>query len=104
MDLLDKLLSKRGLKWEDLTPEEREYASQLVNSVQKAQITVEDIRSFISASRDTLILEVSKHDTGSKEDLLIKARIRNYTMLLGFLSGPEKAKKALENAIAGAVG
>lgn len=101
MDVLDQLLVKYGLKYEDLNNVERETLDSWMGALRQNQVTIEKIREYLTAMRDSLLLEVSDYKTGSVQDCLVKARIRNYTLLLAFLSTPEKAKEALERAIAG---
>jgi hypothetical protein len=97
----DALLKQFGLKYEDLNAVERETFNNQVNAIQQGQLTLEKLKENITTMRESLILEMSTHDTGSKQDLFVKARIRNYSLILSLFDGAEKARKALERSLAG---
>lgn len=97
----DILLKKYGLKYEDLNPVEKESFHNMVDSVKQGQLTLEKVKDYLHAMRDSLLLEMSSYDTGTKQDLFIKARIRNYTLLISLFETPEKAQKSLEQALRG---
>lgn len=102
--MLDQLLEKVGLKYEDLNAVERETLNTWAEALQKGQLGVESIKAYISSMRDGVIAELCKTENGSKQDTFLKARLRNYTLLEGFLSSPEKAKQQIENAISSMIG
>ena len=101
--MMDSILKKFGLKFEDLRPGERETLYSWTESLQQNQLTVDGVKAYISAMKDTVEQELTKVNHNSKEDLFLKARLRNYLLLEAFLTSPEKAKKALERAVAGIV-
>jgi hypothetical protein len=107
--LLDKLLEKFGLKWDDLdTPGhsgEREYLLQMVSSIEQKQVTVQTIREHIanmkSVVEQRLINEpefnyIFIFKVPNRKQILLKARLENYLLLESMLSSPEKAQKAVE--------
>jgi hypothetical protein len=97
----DEILQQIGLKYEELTSVERETFSTWLEALNKSQLTIERIRTYIASMRDAVITELTQVPMGNDRDYLLKARLRNYMLLEAFLSTPEKAKKALENALAG---
>ncbi len=97
--MIDELLTKVGLKYEDLNSSEKETLNVWMEALQKGQLSVEKIKEYISAMREAVENEVAKSDLGSKQDLFLKARLRNYLLLESFLSTPAKAKEQIENAI-----
>lgn len=101
---IDTLLEKVNLKYDDLTPDEKQTLNTWSEALQKGQLTVERIREYIVSMKQAVESEVTKTDLNSKQDLLLKARLRNYMLLEGFLSTPEKAQEQIENAISGMVG
>lgn len=98
---IDSMLKKYGVKYEDLNAVERESFNNMLASMQQNQLTLEKLKEHLEGMRDSLINEVSNYANGSKQDLFVKARLRNYTLLLAFMQTPEKAKKAFERALAG---
>lgn len=100
---MDKLLEKVGLKYEDLSVVEKETLNTWMEALQKGQLSVEKIKGYIGSMREAVEQELAKADLGSKQDLFLKARLRNYMLLDGFLTTPEKAKEQIENAISGMI-
>lgn len=101
--MIDSILEKIGLKYEDLNTAERETLGSWMEALSKNQLTIEGVKGYIASMRDSVEQELTKTDHNSKQDLLLKARVRNYMLLEAFLSTPEKAKQALERAMAGMV-
>jgi len=101
--MIDKILQKAGLKYEDLNKVERETLNTMINSLGQNKLTVSKVKDHINAMRDSVEKELTVTDLNSKQDLFLKARLRNYMLLEAFLSTPEKAKEALDRALAGLV-
>jgi hypothetical protein len=101
--MLDELLEKVNLKYEDLNSAERETLNSWMEALQKGVVSVEKIKEYITSMREAVESEVAKSDLGSKQDMFLKARLRNYLLLDAFLTTPERAKQQIENAISGLV-
>lgn len=99
--MIDKLLEKIGVKYEDLNPQEKETLNVWMEALQKGQLSVDKIRDYISSMKEAVEAELCKHEVEGKQDLFLKARLRNYMLLEAFLSTPEKAKAQIESAITG---
>jgi hypothetical protein len=104
----DNLLDKAGLKFEDLNAAERETYNQWLESLSKNTLTLASVRDYVQAMKDQvegeLVAFVGPKTVWDflfrrKKDVYLTARLRNYMLLLTFLSGPEKAKKALERSL-----
>ncbi len=100
---IDKLLEKVGLTYEELTSAERDTLNTWMESLQKSKISVGSVKNYIVSMRDAVEMELTKTDLNSKQDLLLKARLKNYMLLEAFLSTPEKAREALNRAISGMI-
>jgi len=98
--MLDKILEKYNLKYDDLNPEERETINVWLQSVQQGQVTIEKVKDYITSMKLAVENELTKIGHNSKQDIFLKARLRNYMLLDSFLSSPEKAKQQLERSIA----
>lgn len=96
---MDELLKRYGLKYEELNSAERETLNNWMDAMQKGGLSIERIKQYIENMRDAVAVEVSNYENGTRQDLYVKARLRNYTLLLGFLSTPEKAKEQFERAL-----
>ena len=101
--MLDQFLEKAGLKYEDLNAIERETLNTWMEALQKGQVSVEKVKEYITSMKEAVERELSKSNLGSKQDLFLKARLRNYMLLDAFLTTPERAKQQIENAISGMV-
>lgn len=104
MNLMDELLQQHNLKYEDLNSVERETFHTMLESLQKNQLTIEKIKGYIETMRDSVETELTKIGHESKQDIFLKARLRNYMLLEAFLTSPEKAKAAMERALKGVKG
>jgi len=101
--MLDQILERIGLKYEDLSGVEKETLRKWMEDLGKSQIGIENIKTYVDSMRDSVAEELTKTGHGTKQDLFLKARLRNYMLLGAFLSTPEKAKQALDRALAGIV-
>lgn len=99
--MLDKLLAKYNLNYEDLNAVERETLHTWSKALQTGQLTIDKIREYINRMLDGVISELTHTGLDKKKDTLLKARARNYTLLKAMLTSPEKAKEELEVAIQG---
>ena len=101
--MIDEILQKFGLAYKDLKPGSGEYETlnSWLQALQQGALTVEKIRDNIHSMRDSVESELTKPGLDSKQDLFLKARLRNYMLLEAFLSSPEKAKAQIERALAG---
>jgi len=103
MSVMDDILQKIGLKYEDLTVVERETLFSWLNAMGKNALTIENVKTYIVSMRDAVEQELTQVGLNDEKDKLLKARLRNYMLLEAFLTAPEKAKKALEKAMSGVV-
>jgi len=103
MSMLDSILEQAGLKYEDLDKAEEATLHKWLGSLERKEFTVNSIREYIVAMRRSVDEEVSKTGHNSKQDIFLKARLRNYILLEAFLDSPAKAKKMVERRLAGLV-
>lgn len=95
---MDEALAALGLKFEDLTKEERKYYLEQLKVMAERPLGAEDIRFYIGKMRRSVEEELTKFDLGNKQDLFLKARLRNYMLLEEFLTTHARAKAAYEKA------
>jgi len=101
MGIVDDILEKTGLKYEELRPDEKETLNVWMQALDKGQLTVDKIKNYIFTMREVVEGELTKTDLNKKQDAFLKARLRNYMLLEAFLTSPEKAREQMERAIAG---
>jgi hypothetical protein len=101
--LFDELLKKYNLKYEDLNPLERETLNTWVSALEQGQLTLDKLRDYLRSMRDSVENDLTKTENNSKQDIFLKARLRNYMLLEAFLSTPEKARAAMDKALKGMI-
>ena len=99
-NVTEEILERVGLKYDDLSTAERETLNTWSEALESNKLTIEIVKDFISSMRDSVEDELTKTDYDTKQDLFLKARLRNLKLLEAFLTSPEKAKAALNRAIA----
>ena len=108
MSLTDKL-EEKGIDIDKLNSVEQETYLKMLGEVQKAQMTPEKLKSYVSTMREAITNELIKEPefnyififkVANRKQILLKARLQNYILLESFLLSPEKAKQALEDMIA----
>ena len=96
MNTLDAILERYGIKYEDLNELEREtYRKDQFNI---KTLTVGDVLNNIRMMRDAVSLQLCDEED-PKKNAILKARLKNYILLEGFLSAPGKAQEALDRAL-----
>jgi hypothetical protein len=93
---LTDILERTGLKMEDLNAAERETALKWADALSRKDLTVADIRAFLLDLRTAVERELVEPDLSPAKDAHLKAQLKNLITLEAFLSGPERAAKALE--------
>ena len=101
MNTIDRLLEKTGLKYEDLTNDERDTLQTQLAALQQNKLTLETVKSNVTFMKGAVEKELCKVGHDNKQDILLKARLRNYMLLEDFMTSPERAKQAIERSIAG---
>lgn len=122
--MIDEILQRLNLKFDDLTTAERETLIGWTQTLDSNQLTVEGVKQYVRSCREAVenelagIKETPQSWTGilalfipflglikkwyqDQHKLGLEARIRNYVLIEAFLSTPDKARAALERAIAG---
>jgi hypothetical protein len=97
--MLWQLLKDRNINYEELNTAERETLETWLKAAQGTEMTVQKVSEYLQAMKDAVANELATHSLPREEDIFLKARLKNYILLLAFLSTPDKAKKALEDAI-----
>lgn len=122
--MIDEILEKKGLKYGQLTSDERETLNSWATAIQQNQLTLEKVRASITAMRESVERELTeKKDSPTnfislltylipiiglirkwyqdQREIELKARLRNYLLIEILLMTPERAKAQLETAVAG---
>ena len=110
MSITDEIEQKFGVKVEQMNTLEKETYFKMLDDVQKTQLSPEKLREYIIAMRDSVEREIVKEPTFKRififkvenpKLIQLQARLKNYMLLEAFLWSPDRAKQALEEAVAG---
>lgn len=99
MSVLNDLLDKLKLKYEDLSADEKKTYEEYARVLSQPDVTIDDLKAFIPAQLKRLQNEQNDYRNSKEKDLFLKAQIRNLEMLLAFIQGPEARKKWLEETL-----
>jgi hypothetical protein len=100
MDIFESLLQNLGIKdYDQLTPDEQTTYRSWLEKVEKAKITLEDVKKGVSSIREALEMELVNEKQCSPKDLFLKARLKNIIIIESILSRPDRAKAALEGYV-----
>ena len=101
MITVDDILTKLGHKVEDLDAEEMEIYNQWDAQLTDAArgVSIEDVKNYVDQLKDVVETKLTEIKHDSKEDLFLKARLKNLLLLDALLSSPEKKRKVVERQI-----
>ena len=102
--MIDELLKKYKVDYEDLNEEEKQTLSMWVTAAQSGNLTIEKIREHIELMKTAVENELATSQLGRRKDTFLKARLRNYLLLSSLLTTPDKLKKTVERALMGMSG
>ena len=94
--ILTEILTKLGLKYEDLNSDEKETYRNWEEVLVNKEMTMENIKQFLN----TVILQIEtdliQPDNSDKKDSFLKAQLRCYKTILFFIESPKQSKDYLE--------
>lgn len=106
----DEYLAKFGLSYEDLSPDERKSLSEMVKAQRASTLTMERVKQYVSNMRESVsnalenepdfIVVYGIFRRENKTQTLLKARLRNYRLLLGVLTGGARQLAEIDAALA----
>lgn len=102
---MEELLNKLGMKYDDLNKDEKATLSTWMASLQTSAMTIDKIREAIQAMKFSVeneLIDTPEHIFfifPNRKQILLKARLKNYMLIEAFLTSPERAKQAIEQAI-----
>ncbi len=97
MSILSKVLENLGLNYEQLSKEEKETFAQYEEALNQKELTLEDVKAFITKQKEFVIGQLRDYRNDKEKDLYLKARLRDLEMLEIFISTPEQNKKKIIN-------
>lgn len=105
----EEYLAKRNLKYEDLTPEERTTLAEMVRAARESTLTTERWAQHLTTMRDSVSNELEMEPEYTmlfgfiplvnRKQILLKARLRNYRLMLILLSAKGKHLAEIDVAL-----
>lgn len=99
--MIDQILEQAGLKYEDLNQEEKKTLQGWLKVLSQNELTIDLVRNYIVKMKASVETDITTTSNNNKQDIFLKARLKNYLLLEAFLNSPIEAKKALEASITG---
>lgn len=105
---MDEILKRFNLTMDDLTSKERDTLFSWMEALQQNTMTLTRVKEYLTQMKTSLIesladepefISVFIFKLPNRNQIFMKARLRNYILLEAFLESPERAKKAIEKAI-----
>ena len=106
MSITSDIEEKLGVKIEDLNALEKETYFKMLESVKEKQLTPEKLHEYLVSMRDAVERELINEPEfiriflfriENRNQILLKARLKNYMLLIDFLVAPKRAKETLES-------
>jgi len=102
---MEELLTKLGMKYDELNQDEKATLSGWMEALQTNALTSDKIKQSITAMKfsvESELIDTPEHIFfifPNRKQILLKARLKNYMLIEAFLTSPERAKAAIEQAI-----
>ena len=96
----DRLLNEKGIKYEDLSPEERDTYQRAGRDIKA--VDVDELHTHVKDMMLALLVDLcTTPDTPEMEDKnrKLKARVHNYLLLDAFISAPYKTAEYLRKQV-----
>lgn len=107
--MINQLEEQYGFKFDSLRVEEQAEFLKMLEDVQKASLTPERMHAHVVALRESVERELVNEPefnfififrVPNRKQIFLKARLANYLLLESFLHSPQRAKAALDDALA----
>jgi hypothetical protein len=97
--MLDQILDKMGLKYEDLTPEEKKTYHAMGATLTAPEPTLDDVKRFLSIELERANHELHDFDAGPKKQSYYQAYATLCEALQAFLSGASRQREELRRRL-----
>ena len=101
-------IEKKGIKIENLTPDEQQTYFSMLDAVKQAQMTPDKLKEYVISMREAVAKELVNEPSFIRIFLFkvenpklikLQARLQNYLLLESFLISPAKAEEQLKSMI-----
>lgn len=99
MNTISEYLNKFGLGYEDLTKAEWETLKGMLRAVENQNLTIEKIKEAVYEMKIAVERELPDVKHNSKQDIMLKARLKNLLVLEGLFISPDIARRRIEEQL-----
>lgn len=97
--ILNRLLGKLGVKYEELSDEERRTYNVWNDALTGRKLTDEDVKNFLDVEYHDAVKKLSSSKLGEREDIFLKMKVEFIIKTKEFLSIPDKERSMVEQHI-----
>lgn len=99
MNLLEKMLGKLGVSYEELNDEERDTFKKWGTALAGRKLTDEDVKTFLDTEYHDAVVKLSSQKLNERDDIFLKMKLDFIIKTKEFLAIPEKEKAMVEQQI-----
>lgn len=99
MNILNRLLSQRGLKEEDLSREEQQQFNDWRRILSKDELTIDDVKDFCKTQCEIIENKWKDYDTANSKKAELIPYFTVYRTLLQVINAPKMQKEQLEQQL-----
>lgn len=97
--ILNRLLGKLGVKYEELSDEERRTYNAWNDALTGRKLTDEDVTNFLDVEYHDAVKKLSSATLGEREDIFLKMKVEFIIKTKEFLNTPAKERAMVEQHI-----
>ena len=96
MSLIDDILKKKRLKYEDLTHDEKKTFHEWTDIAEAKPLSTEQIVTFIDTMKEAICKQIPEAKEGTEKSIQLKARLKNIMAINELITAPQKAREKLK--------
>ena len=99
MSLLNRMLGKLGVSYDQLSDEERRTFNTWQDALSGRKLTDEDVARFLNGEYDDAVKKLSSAKFNERTDTFLKMKVDFIIKVKEFLATPEREKQMVERQI-----
>ena len=99
MTLLNRMLGKLGVSYDQLTDEERRTFNAWQDALSGRKLTDDDVARFLNGEYDDAVKKLSSATLNERTDTFLKMKVDFIIKVKEFLATPEREKQMVERQI-----
>ena len=99
MNILERLLGKLGVSYEEMTQEERDTFNLWRNALNGRKLNDDDVKTFLDTEYTDAVSKLSSKKLGEREDIFLKMKVDFIIKTKEFLSIPDRERDMVEQHI-----